>query len=216
MVFFYITLFPLTFLLISSLLYKGSLKEKEAWENYFFGVLVAVPVFLLLLEFKGTPVPEEFSMKRLYLHGFWNDNLLLLIFPVFFYGILSLFVPRYSIRSEATDPFFPAMAFFFGFYTLITANDLLVYPFLNEFYILFILPVLRFSVVISVSLCFSTFGKLIGFKRYILLGITILAIFFAPVGTMVYRLHYLGMTFIICAVLIIWDILALFLFSREN
>jgi len=160
-------------------------------------------------------MPVEFSKSRLYVHGLWNDHLLILLFPVVLYLAASFFVPRFSICGEAEEPFYPAFSFFSGFYTLVVLNDLLVFPYLNDIYLLFLLPVLRISTMISVTLSFTCFSKLFGFKRYILLFFSAATVFAVPAATMFYRINYISLAILTCVIILAWAVLALVFFRDE-
>ena len=160
MMLFELLLIPLVTILFISLWNKGQGNVIFPISSFIIGAIVFFPGIFLFYLFRGI-FPLEFSSSALYLHFMWQDHLLHAVFST-----TGLLIFRAFIQKTSHDNYsFRALAYYGGYYTLVSCFYFLEnLTHLNE-YILFILPLLHLSMVLCTSIAVSQFHSRDGLSR---------------------------------------------------
>lgn len=162
MMLFELLLIPLVTIMCTALWSRGKGNIVFPLSSFIIGAIVFFPGIFLFYLFRGL-FPMDYSSIDLYLYFMGQDHLLHLIFST-----AGLLLIRAFIQKTVNDNYtFRALAFYGGYYTLVSCFYFLEnLSHLNE-YVLFVLPLLHLSTVLLASIAVSQFHTRDGVSRII-------------------------------------------------
>jgi hypothetical protein len=147
--------FSIPIFLFFAILYSKQREKRFTLDfiTLFKGAVWFIPS-LLVLSFVQNIFKVSYQPYEHYLVYFYRDNLLYALFGVIgyfvFFGINGL--------PKNKDTFLTPLVFLSGYFTLFSINHFLVYMGEFDFYILFLLPMMRIATIIALSLLIERFA----------------------------------------------------------
>ncbi|MBN1524798.1 MAG: hypothetical protein JW904_09960 [Spirochaetales bacterium] len=134
--------------------------------TFIIGAVFFFPGIFLFYLFRGI-FPLAFSGTAMYLHYFYQDHLLHIVFSTIGLVLLRMFLQKTTHDNYV----FRAVAYYGGYYSLVSC-----FYFLENFshlnpHVLFVLPLLHCSMVLLASIAFSQFHNRDGLERVLPLAL---------------------------------------------
>jgi hypothetical protein len=143
---------PVFFLFATFYVNQASRRFVLDYISFFKGMIWFFPI-LIVLSFIQNIFKVSYKPVEHYLFYFYRDHFLYALAAVG--GFFAFF--RMSGSSRFKDPFLTPLAFFSGFYTLVSINNFLVYIGEFDLYILILLPMVRIASIVVLSLLIQRF-----------------------------------------------------------
>ena len=198
---------PLFLLLVLTAVFGGSKVYLTAFKLFLTGVAVALPLLLIDILFMGRQ-PANYNFSRLYVFYLFTGQGYYFIFGAAIYTFFRLIkLSLFSGSGEAG-----VFAFFTGLYTVITIADMVMSAGRYNYYLLFLVPLLRVSLSLLGAYCLSEILEESGLRRLIF---CLLLPAIPVIGSLVpafYAFHVRSLTFLItalyagAALFLIWKI----------
>jgi len=160
---------PLTYLLVNNFFNNRNLKKRTLLLPFILGMTLSIPILLLYWSFFQSFF-NNWTSAGLYFYYFFNLDGIFGIYVVLIICLLFIFVEKPTKISQLRE----ISAYVLGLYFTISLYDTMVQESWYGSLELFVMPILRISSALLLSIFISRSLKLMDWKRYLWIGSAVL------------------------------------------
>lgn len=186
---------PLFALFVASSKMSGEADRRRLWTQYFRGVLVFVPSYIILLLIRGA-VPLNYTYGSIFAHYFVYEALFYAVLASIAYILIRLFSKANEHGSVSE-----AFVFFSGFFTFASVIAVIrSFPYFDA-YNLFLNPTIKLAIVAALAFVLARSFESVGIARWIYLLVGLAFVVATAIVPFLFFIHFAYIAVIIAVVL---------------